>query len=111
LPEINPKAILPCIDFPSLKWLNITTIEYDKVVINKVPFKRVLVKAPQLEEEASTEALEMFCNRFIKTSTREVYVDFPYQNEAFPVAFEDKDFVYNIMGDVYGGFFSIKREQ
>lgn len=66
LPEINPKAIMPCIDFPSFKWLNITEIQYDSVVMNKVSFKRVLVKAPQLKEEESTEELEKFVHRFTK---------------------------------------------
>ena len=110
MPEIHPNAVLPCLDLPSFRWLNITQIHYDYVVINKVSFKRVLVKAPQLPEEESTEALERFCNRYIQSSVREIYVDFPFQNEAFPVAFEDKDFVYNIMGDVYGGQFQVKRE-
>jgi hypothetical protein len=36
--EINPKATLPCYDFPSFKWLDVTEIEFDVKFFNKVAF-------------------------------------------------------------------------
>lgn len=36
----------PCPGFPSFKYLNVTEIEYDSVVVNKRNFDVVMVKIP-----------------------------------------------------------------
>lgn len=44
--EINKGAELPCVDFPSFKWLNVRKIKFDSKVFNRVSFKRVMIKIP-----------------------------------------------------------------
>ena len=63
---MHKDVVLPCVDFPSFKWLDAKEIDYDYKVVNKVEFKRVLVKLPSLQEENSTEELEAYVKSFIK---------------------------------------------
>lgn len=59
-PVIHPKAVLPQVDYPSFKWLDVKEIEYDFKYVNKVNFKRVLVKVPSRPEEKNPDDLEKF---------------------------------------------------
>ena len=102
---------LPNIDYPSFKYLNINTFEYDVKTVNKVGFKRVCVSIPSCLEESKSENLEQYLNKFVKQSLKEVYVNFPYMHEAFPLIFEDKHNVYQIFGDAYTGVFKIHKEK
>lgn len=38
---------MPSPGFPSFKYLNVTEIEYDQIVVNKRNFERAMVKIPQ----------------------------------------------------------------
>lgn len=58
LPKLLPGIRLPCIDFPSIRWLGATAADYDEKVINRVAFKRVLVRVPPAPEDNNSERLE-----------------------------------------------------
>jgi hypothetical protein len=94
LPRLLPGLQQPCLDFPSFKWLNVADITYDEKVINKVSFKRVLVRVPSCIEDRSDEDLEAYLGRFVKQLNKEVYLGLPYQIEAFARAFENAKHVY-----------------
>lgn len=110
LPKLLPGLIQPCVDFPSFKWINVVNITYDIKNINKVDFKRVLVKIPQCMEDRSNEDLEKYVNKFVKLANKELYIGLPYQLEAFPTIFEDERFAYHINGDVYTNNYVIYKE-
>ena len=110
LPKLLPGLKEPTVDFPSFKWLSINSIEYDEVEINKVGFKRVLLKVPSCMEERSNEDLEAFVNKFIKQKNKELYIGSPYQLEAFPTSFENESFIYTIYGDLYTGVFKVHKQ-
>jgi len=57
-PMINPKATVPCIDYPSFHYLNVKEIAYDSKFINKVEFKTLMVKVGKVLEDESLEDLE-----------------------------------------------------
>lgn len=110
LPKLLPGVQLPCIDFPSLKWLGVASVSYDTKVINKVPFKRVLVNIPSCMEERSTEDLERFVYKFVEQANKELYMGYPYQIEGFPTIFEDERFAYHVYGDVYTNVYKVHKE-
>ena len=87
--KLHPNVTVPCCDFPSFKWLGVNSIEYDTKVVNGVPMKRLLVKIPSYIEESSPEAFEKYIYNFCSQAQKELYVNFPYLNEAFPIVFED----------------------
>lgn len=64
--SIHPKAELPCVDFPSFRWLDVKEFKYDVKYVNKVPFKRIVVKIPPSKEDENIEELEKFINIFLK---------------------------------------------
>ena len=59
-----------------------------------MPFKRALVKIPIQREEDSSEELEAYIHKFLKGEKKELYISYPFQNEAFPTTFEDENFVF-----------------
>jgi hypothetical protein len=91
---LDKKVIVPCYDFPSFKWLNVINIEYEEVLINKVPFKICLAKIPSCKEESNPEELEKFVYDFVNLTVKELYIDFPWLNEGFPLYIESRDTVY-----------------
>lgn len=40
-------------------------------------------------EETQPEDLEKYLMKLTKQTKKDVFIDFPYQNEAFPMSFED----------------------
>jgi hypothetical protein len=78
LPRLLPGVIQPCPDFPSLKWIGTNAIEYDTKVINKVAFKRVLIKIPSCMEDKSNQKLEEYVERLAKSKNKELYIGLPY---------------------------------
>jgi hypothetical protein len=98
------------VDFPSLKWLGVQSLSSDEKVINKVPFKRMLVKVPSCIEERSNPDLEAFVYKFIHQANKELFIGFPYQIEGFPTIFEDDRFAYHVIGDVYSNTYQIHKE-
>lgn len=86
-PELLKGLRQPCIDFPSFTYLGVQEIGYDEKILHEVSFQRVLLKIPQAREDTATEYLEKRVNDFLKLPSKEVYVDFPFQYEAFPCYF------------------------
>ena len=111
LPGLLPGVQLPCFDFPSLKWLGAQDVTYDEKVINKVAFKRVLVKVPSCIEDRSSDDLEKFVAKFVTLANKELYFGAPYQIEGFPTVFEDERFAYHVYGDVYTNVYKYHKEQ
>ena len=68
----------PCPDFPSIKWIGANSVDYDTKVINKIEFKRVLIKIPSCMEDKSNEKLEEFVQRFAKDTQKEMFIGLPY---------------------------------
>jgi hypothetical protein len=101
LPSLLPGITLPCVDFPSFKWIGATHIDYDEIVVNKVAFQKVNIRIPSCFEDRSNQDLEAFIYRFIKQQEKELFIGLPYQIEAFPVCFEDENFIYTVYGDAY----------
>ena len=58
LPRLLPGVQLPCVDFPSIRWLGATDADYDEKIINKIRFKRVLVRVPPAPEDNNSDKLE-----------------------------------------------------
>lgn len=110
LPKLLAGVELPCVDFPSLKWLGVQNVTYDEKVINKVAFKRVLICVPSCMEDRSTEDLEKFVNKFVTQANKEMYIGAPYQLEGFPTVFEDERFIYHVYGDVYTNVYKVHKE-
>ena len=77
--------------------------------MRKVQFKKVLVRIPQCQEETQPEILEQFLWRLAKQSNKQVFVDLPYQREAFPMFFEDAFSVYTLFGDPNSNQFTIQQ--
>jgi len=48
-----------------------------------------MVVIPQAIEETQPEELEKYLMRLTKANKKDVFIDFPHQNEAFPMCFED----------------------
>ena len=44
---------------------------------------------PQCIEETQPEELEKYLMKLTKQQKKDVFIDFPYQLEAFPMSFED----------------------
>ena len=98
-------------DFPSLRWIGAIAVEYDEKVINRIAFKRVLIKVPNAPEDNNSEKLEAFVNKFASEANKEIFVGSPYQIEAFPITFEDHKFTYTLYGDPYTNLYKIHKEQ
>ena len=49
-----------------------------------------MVVIPQCIEETQPEILEAYLKKLVKAAKKDVYIDFPYQAEAFPMSFEDE---------------------
>lgn len=111
LPKLLPGIELPCVDFPSLRWIGAIAVDYDEKVINRVAFKRVLIKIPAAPEDNHPDKLELFVNKFAQEANKEVFVGLPYQIEAFPITFEDHKFTYTLYGDYYTGIYKVHKEQ
>jgi hypothetical protein len=59
-------VVTPNIDYPSFKWMGVQHIDFDEKVINRVPFKIVLVRVPSCKEEQSNDELEKLVYDFAK---------------------------------------------
>ena len=66
---------------------------------------------PPTKEDAGTENLEAFVNGFIRMNQKEVYIDFPFQYEAFPTFFENKEFTYTVYGDDVSQIYKIHKDR
>lgn len=62
---IHPKAKLPCVDFPSFRWLDIKEFTFDVKYVNKVPFKRMLVNIQRTKEDLDPSLLENYIKKFL----------------------------------------------
>ena len=67
-----------------------------------------MVVVPQVIEETQPEELEKYLMKLTKQNKKDVFVDFPYQNEAFPMSFEDQFQVYTLFGDYYENKYTIQ---
>lgn len=67
-----------------------------------------MVVIPQCIEETQPEELERYLIKLTKQAKKDVFVDFPYQNEAFPMSFEDQFQVYTLFGDYYDNKYTIQ---
>lgn len=110
MPKLAPGLQQPCVDFPSFKWLSVASIIYDKKVVNKVPFKRVILKIPSCIEDQAPDNLEVFVSNYVKQLNKEMYLGFPYQLEAFPFSFENSKYIFTIYGDIYTNTFQYHKE-
>lgn len=72
-----PGVIHPQCDFPSMKWLNITKLEYSDKWINRVRFEQLLAVIPQCPEDTSGGDFEDWIYNFIESRQRELYINFP----------------------------------
>ena len=59
-------------------------------------------------EETQPEDLEKYLMKLTKQTKKDVFIDFPYQNEAFPMSFEDQFSVYTLCGDYYENKYTIQ---
>ena len=91
--------------------MNIKDLEWDDKVVQKVAFQRALVVIPQCIEESHPQSLEKWVKKLPNMRSKEVYVDFPSQIEAFPVYIDDKFCSYTLYGDVYADDFQLKTEE
>jgi len=110
LPRLLPGVVQPCPDFPSIKWIGANAIDYDVKVINRVEFKRVLIRIPSCMEDKSNEKLEDFVNKLAKNPVKEMYIGLPYQIEAFPTVFQDDANTFTLYGDVYTNVFHVHKD-
>lgn len=107
--KIHQGAQVPHYDFPSFKWLGVNSFEYDTKVVNGVPMKRILVKIPSCLEEQTDEELEKFIYKFISSTQKELYINFPFLHESFPTIFENAESIYQIYGDAYTGNYRVHK--
>jgi hypothetical protein len=110
LPKLQPGVVQPCPDFPSLKWIGTNAVTYDTKVINKVEFKRVLIKIPSCMEDKSNDRLEDFVEKLAKSGNKEMYIGLPYQIEAFPFVFQDDKNTFTLYGDVYTNVYRVHKD-
>lgn len=88
-PKILPGVKLPSPGYPTFKTLGVIELKYDSVYVQKQEFKKAMVVIPQAIEETQPEELEKYLMRLTKANKKDVFIDFPHQNEAFPMCFED----------------------
>lgn len=67
-----------------------------------------MVVIPQAIEETQPEELEKYLMKLTKANKKDVFIDFPHQNEAFPMCFEDQFSVYTLFGDYYENKYTIQ---
>ena len=108
-PTILNGVQLPCPGYPSFKTLNIIDLEIDRVNVQKVPFEKFLVTMPQCIEETQPEELEKYLLKLTKQNKKDVFIDFPYQREAFPTCYEDMFNIYTLFGDYYENKFTVQK--
>jgi len=53
--------------------------------------------------------LEDFIDKLCKKAKKEVFVDFPFQKEAFAMYFEDRFTIYTVFGDVQTNQFTVQK--
>ena len=106
---ILPGVELPCPGYPTFKTLNVIDLEVDRINVQKVPFEKFLVIIPQCFEETQPEELEKYLIKLTKQNKKDVYINFPYQHEAFPVCFEDMFNIYTLFGDYYENKFTVQK--
>lgn len=79
--------------------------------MRKVQFKKVLVNIPQCQEESQPELLEEYLQKLAKATHKSVFIDLPFQLEAFPMYFEDAFSVYTLHGDESTNYFTVQHAQ
>lgn len=80
VPKLLRNVIIPEPNFPSFLWAQVMSITYDEKIINHVPFKRVLLKIPQvLEDTKDSEYLETVVSNYVNDLNKELYIGFPFQ--------------------------------
>lgn len=87
--KLHPNVKIPAIDFPSLKWIGVNEIVYSEKYINKVAFQICEVKIPGCIEDTSGDKFEDWIYNFASSSQGQIFTDYPFQYESFPVKFED----------------------
>ena len=71
-------------------------------------FQKCMVVIPQCIEETQPEDLEKYLLKLSKAQKKDVFIDFPFQREAFPMQFEDRFSVYTLYGDYYENNYTIQ---
>lgn len=66
---------------------------------------------PQCIEESQPEELEKYVNKLVNMPCKDVYVGFPFQQEAFAMYFEDKFTIYTLWGDVATNKFQLMKDK
>ena len=100
--KMLPGVVKPQPGFPSLLWLNVDSLDFAEVYVQKVCFHKALVKVPQYKEDTNGADFEDWIYKFANSRLKELYVNFPWQIEAFPLYFEDPYSVYSLSGDGSG---------
>lgn len=108
-PKLLPGCIIPCVGYPSFKQLNVIEVTYETIVVRKVQFQKLLIRIPQCREETQPEYLEEYLGKLAKQKDKHVFVDCPYQKEAWPIFFEDAFCVYTLHGDLNSNQFTIQQ--
>ena len=81
---------MPSPGYPTFKSLGVIELHYDSVYVHKQAFQKCMVVIPQCIEETQPEELERWLIKLTKQNKKDVFIDFPYQREAFPMSFEDE---------------------
>jgi len=66
---------------------------------------------PQAIEESQPQELENYLKKLITQSNKEVYIGFPFQQEAFAMYFEDRFNIFTIYGDVETNNFQLMKDK
>ena len=107
-PKILPGVKLPSPGYPTFKTLGVIELKYESVYVQKQEFKKAMVVIPQAIEETQPEELEKYLMKLTKSAKKDVFINFPHQNEAFPMCFEDQFSVYTLFGDYYENKYTIQ---
>ena len=84
-PKILPRVKLPSPGYPSFKTLGVIELKYDSVYVQKQMFQKCMVVIPQCIEETQPEDLEKYLLKLSKAHKKDVFIDFPFQREAYPM--------------------------
>jgi len=106
---LMPGVKKPMPGYPSFEWLGVQELEPDHKVVQKVSFVRHMVKVPQCLEETQPEKLEEFIDKLCNATKKDIFVNYPFQSEAFAMYFEDKFTIYTLYGDVNTNTYTVTK--
>lgn len=72
-----PGVIYPQPDFPSMQWLNVTSLKVTEKFINKVRFESLCASVPATLEDQSGGDFEDWIYNFAESKAAEIFVNFP----------------------------------